>query len=266
MEQTLHSPYAEKIMGDLYNDEKFIIARPKTAEQAFNICETAIESGDINVIIFDSIGSILPEKELEDDFGDRNVALSARLVTTFLRRNGFTLRQNDISFIFINQVRAKIGTYFGGFEMPGGYALKHWSSIIIRLFKGKDIDNAKRGKFAANFKYYFEKNKVGIPYRSGEFPIVFGEGIDYYRDVLMFANNLGVIKSKGPYKVFNSDNIGLGVEKSIITLEENPDLLDKIVEMCYSITKAKKLPNLAIAVNADNGDVDSGKEDNKSET
>lgn len=253
MEQTLHSPYANKIMGEYYDNEKFIIARPKTAEQAFNICETAIGSGELSLIIFDSIGSILPEKELEDDFGDRNVALAARLVTTFLRRNGFLVRQHNISFVFINQVRDKIGSYFGVFEMPGGHALKHWASIVIRLFKGKDIEDSDKNKIASNFKYYFEKNKVGIPYRSGEFPIIFGEGIDYYRDVLNFASMLGVVASRGPYKAFGDDTIGLGIDNSITELKENSDLLDKIEKMCYNVAKAKKLPHLGTTASAENG-------------
>jgi recombination protein RecA len=252
VEQTLDRDLATRIVGNYAEDDNFIVIMPDSAENAFEIAEKAIKSGDFDCIIFDSIGALAPEKELEDSFGDPHVSLVARLLTTFFKRNAFIVRKNDIAFIFLNQVRASIGNFFKEFEMPGGWALKHYSSIMMFLIpltaeKNRIKIKKENGdeKFIGNLvKFSITKNKVGVPYRSGTIPIIWGYGVDPVRDVLDFAGNLGVVQSRGPYKVFQEDTLGLGIEKTLTFLEENPDVLDKIVKECYHVSEVTAKPYL----------------------
>jgi recombination protein RecA len=242
IEQTLDNSLIQSILGDLASNNNFVVAKPKTAEQAFNIAEEAINSNEFSIIIFDSVGALAPEKELEDDFGDSNVALVARLSTQFLRRNAYDVRTNNILFIFLNQVRANIGAYIKTWETPGGYAIKHYSSLTIMLTHAEDILAKKSDKSTAfgNWsKFVIKKNKIGPPHREARFPIIWGVGIDYPRDLLEFSTMLGVVIPKGPYKAFGTELLGLGDVKALARLAEDKELLDKIVKECYNIVGIK---------------------------
>jgi len=254
IEQTLDDALVRAILEEHYSGEKFVVIRPETAEMAFTVAEQAIENGDFAVIIFDSLGAVSPEKELEDDFGDANVALIARLNTSFLRRNAFSIRKKDILFIFINQVRDNIGGWIKSFSTPGGHAVKHYSSMRISLYPGKVIKVGKDGEYlkqndgdkearkvGTNVNFTIVKNKVGVPYREATLPLIWGHGVDYIKDVLDFASMLGVVASRGPYKVFNEETIALGDNKTLEKLREDTALLDKIVEACYNTAGVKPI-------------------------
>lgn len=249
VEQTLEGSLVRAILGDHRTDDNFVIVMPETAEDAFVIAERAIDSGEFRAIIFDSVGALAPTKEVEDEFGDSHYALVARLLTTFFKRNAFKVRTNNIAFIFLNQVRASIGSFIKTFEMPGGYALKHYSSLMILLFKSKKIEQKVEGKkekeeIGHHVKFSVTKNKVGVPGRSSTYPLIWGEGIHYIRDAIDFAGSLGVITGRGPYKVFEDETIGLGIDKTAEALQENQELLDKIVKMCYDVVEIVPKPEI----------------------
>lgn len=246
VEQTLDRDLASRILGKLWKKDNFVIVLPDTAENSFLIAEKAIESREFDVIILDSVGALAPEKEIEDEFGDAHYALIARALTTFFKRNAFKVRKADIAFIFLNQVRAKIGDFFKDFEIPGGWALKHYASINVSLFpytsKDKRIKikrDDKEIQIGNPIRFSIPKNKVGVPHRSSRFPIIWGEGIDPLRDIIMFATSLGVLSSRGPYKAFGDETLGLGEEKTIERLKGDKEVLDKIIKECYNVANVK---------------------------
>ncbi|KKN45710.1 hypothetical protein LCGC14_0680280 [marine sediment metagenome] len=250
VEQTLYDPLVANIVGESAVGVTFITARPETAEQALSMAEESIRSGEFNLIVFDSVGAMAPKKELDDDLGDKNYALAARLVSNFLRRNAFKVRTEECTFIFINQVRDKIGgnSPFKTYEQPGGHALKHYASMVIKLFRGmKILSKDKKIVEGIRIKFFIEKNKVGPPYREFTFPITkWGSGVDSTFDLIEFASMLGVISTRGPYKVFNGETLGLGMVKTKEALEKDKVLLDKIEELCYNTVGVTALPKFEV--------------------
>lgn len=251
VEQTLDGDMANRMLGDLIDGDNWVVILPDTAENAFLISEKAINEGNFDVIILDSVAALSPEKEQEDAFEDAHYALTPRALTKFFRRNAFKVRKADIAFVLLNQVRANIGSFFKDFEIPGGNALKHYASINISLFalssdknRIKIKVNDKDVSIGNPIKFSIPKNKVGIPHRSAKFPIIWGEGIDPIRDIYMFANDLGVIKTRGPYKAYGDDTIGLGENKTVEALEQDGELLDKIKKECYTISAVQPKPYL----------------------
>ena len=241
-ENGLDFSYIESIIGE-FDKDKFILVVPESAEQAFQISEDAISSKDaegnavFNLVVLDSLGAVSPEKEQTDSLTDANVALLPRVLTRFLRRNAFSLKEGNIAFLFLNQVRDKIGSYIAGYETPGGHALKHFAAVRIALTKGQAITQTsdKSKKVGINAKFLIKKNKLSAPFRGHYIPIMFGKGIDYHRDVLEFAKFLGVVKQNGSYFRFGEESLGQGAVKASRYLKENKEILDKIVEMCYNI-------------------------------
>lgn len=239
VENMLDLFYAKHLVGTL-DKEKFIIVQPNTAEDAFTIAETGINSGNFDLIVFDSIGSLAPEKEKEDDFTDANVALVPRLLSKFLRRNAYSIRTKKIAFVFINQVRDTIGSYVSSYSTPGGHALRHYASIIVMLSKIEEI-KAADVPIGIVIKFTVKKNKLAPPYRSFTFPFLFDSGIDTLRDLLKFGETIGHIQKAGPYYKFGDMTLGRGMVESIEFLKASPETLDKILkEMYNTITRYEK--------------------------
>jgi len=240
VENKLTYDYAEAILGE-YKNNNFILLQPNSGEDSFKIAEAGIDSG-FDLIIFDSVAAISPEAELEDEIDKQHVGLAARLVNQFLRKATYKVRTNEVAFIFSNQVRANIGSYYGGYAQPAGYALKHYTTLRIFLSKGKEIKDDDDYAIGNYVNFIIKKNNIGMPYRQAETNVIFGKGVDKARDLLTFATLLGVIKTRGSYYAFNDEVIAQGTEKTIAVLSESKDTLDKIEELCYNIAKVKYPP------------------------
>jgi len=224
----------EGLLGETLPDDKLYIVHPETAEDAFVIAEKGIDSGEFELIIFDSVGALAPKKVKDDDFADANVAIVPRLLTKFLIRNHYSIRMKKIAFLFINQVRDTIGAYVSMYSTPGGHAIKHLASIIIAMSKGQEIKQADE-TIGLNIKFVIKKNKLAAPFRGFTIPIIFGKGIDSLRDFVLFSEMLGALSKKGAYYVFDGTNLGQGVVKSMAYLGEHPDVLEKIRTLTFSI-------------------------------
>lgn len=251
VEQGLDYRYVETLVGE-FDMDKLLIAQPETSEEALGLVEVLIQGdkklkidpGQYKLIIVDSVAALAPEVEKEKELTDHNVALTARTLTAFFRRNVFDLRENDVALLFVNQVRAKIGSYIKGYELPGGHALKHYSSMIIFLSAGQKI---KQGDqiIGMQCKFTIKKNKLSPPFRSFDFPLMFGEGIDYHRDLISFAEEMGILRKRAAYYYYEDTQLGQGIEKSIAYIKEHPEMELEIKEKCLSnLNKTKeKLDN-----------------------
>lgn len=233
-ENMLDYNIVEKILGETLDRNLFTIIHPDSAEDNLSACEIAIDSKKFGLVILDSVGALAPQKEKDDEFTDTNVALVPRLMSKFLRRTAFSIRKNKVALVIINQIRDTIGSYVPMQATPGGHALKHFTSLRIALSKGQDIKVGEE-TVGINVKFVVKKNKMSAPFRSFIIPLFFGIGIDTYRDLVLFSEMLGVLKKRGAYYIFQEENIGQGVTKTITYLKENPKTLDEITKMVYNI-------------------------------
>ena len=154
-------------------------------------------------------------------------------MSAFFRRNSFAIRGNNIALLLVNQVRSNIGFLSGGYSLPSGNALKHYASLVIMVYKGSEMKYGDQ-TVGIDVRFVIKKNKLAPPFRSFHVPIIFGKGIDYYRDVIEFASLLGVLTKRGSYVYFGETLLGQGIVKASKYLKEHKDTLDKVVETCYN--------------------------------
>ncbi len=224
-EHALDVTYAQKI-GVKTDD--LLISQPDTGEQALEIAETLVRSGALDVLVVDSVAALVPKAELEGDMGDAQMGLQARLMSQALRKLTGSISKSKTTVIFINQLRMKIGVFFGNPETTtGGNALKFYSSQRLDIRKMTSIKN---GQDVIGFrtKVKVVKNKMAPPFREAEFDIIFGEGISKEGDVLDLAAENGIIEKSGAWYSYKGDRIGQGRDNSRIFLKENPDIMAQV--------------------------------------
>ncbi|HET6461310.1 MAG TPA: recombinase RecA [Syntrophales bacterium] len=224
-EHALDVAYAKRIG---VNTDDLLISQPDTGEQALEIAETLVRSGALDVLVIDSVAALVPKAELEGEMGDAQMGLQARLMSQALRKLTGSISKSKTTVIFINQIRMKIGVFFGSPETTtGGNALKFYSSMRLDIRKMTSI---KIGQEIVGFrtKVKVVKNKVAPPFRETEFDIIFGEGISREGDILDLAVENGIVEKSGAWYSHKGERIGQGRDNSRIFLKENKELLKQL--------------------------------------
>mgnify|MGYP005945302481 CR=1 FL=1 len=218
-EHALDPTYA-KALG--VNVEDMLISQPDTGEQALEICDALARSGAVDVIVVDSVAALTPKAEIEGEIGDSHMGLAARMMSQAMRKLAGNLKQSNTLLIFINQIRMKIGVMFGNPETTtGGNALKFYASVrldIRRIGAVKEGDNV----VGSETRVKVVKNKIAAPFKQAEFQILYGEGINFYGELVDLGVKEKLIEKAGAWYSYNGDKIGQGKANAITWLKENP--------------------------------------------
>ena len=224
-EHAMDADYAGKLGVDI---DQLLISQPDSGEQALEIAEALVRSNGVDVIVVDSVAALVPRAELDGEMGDSLPGLQARLMSQALRKLTAIVAQSNTCFIFINQIREKIGVMFGNPETTtGGRALKFYSSLrldIRRIGAIKDGDRVVGNRT----KVKVAKNKVAPPFRECEFDIMYGEGISREGDLLDLAVVQRAVEKSGAWFSYKGERLGQGRENAKTALRENPEVLRRI--------------------------------------
>ena len=224
-EHALDPEYAKKLGVDI---DALLVSQPDTGEQALEITDMLIRSGSIDVIVIDSVAALVPRAEIEGEMGDSHVGLQARLMSQALRKLTGALSNTQTTAIFINQLREKIGVFFGSPETTsGGKALKFYASVRLDI---RRIETLKEGTDAVGNRARVKvvKNKLAAPFKQAEFDIMFGEGISREGSLIDFGVEHDIVKKSGAWYTFEGEQLGQGKENSRRYLKENPEVAKTI--------------------------------------
>ena len=224
-EHALDPEYAKKLGVDI---DALLVSQPDTGEQALEIMDMLIRSGALDVIVVDSVAALVPRAEIEGEMGDSHMGLQARLMSQALRKITGALHQSNTTAIFINQLREKIGVFFGTPETTtGGKALKFYASIRLDV---RRIETLKDGQDAVGNRTRVKvvKNKMAPPFKQAEFDIIYGVGISREGSLIDMGVEVGVVKKSGAWYTYEGDQLGQGKENSRNFLIDNPDLANEI--------------------------------------
>jgi recombination protein RecA len=219
-EHAMDAEYAAKLGVDT---DSLLISQPDSGEQALEIAETLVRSNCVDVIVVDSVAALVTRAELDGEMGDAHVGLQARLMSQALRKLTSVIAQTNTCFIFINQLREKIGSmgYGPNETTTGGRALRFYSSLrldIRRIGSVKDGDKVVGNRT----KVKVAKNKVAPPFREVEFDVMYGEGISREGDLLDQAVNRKIVDKSGAWFSYEGERLGQGRENAKHFLRDNP--------------------------------------------
>ncbi|AXH48292.1 RecA-like DNA recombinase [Mycobacterium phage Phaja] len=225
-EHSLDPEYAAALGVDVDN---LVVVQPDTGEQALEIVDLLVKSGEVSIIVVDSVAALVPRAELEGDIGDSHVGLHARLMSQAMRKLTGTIASTNTLTLWVNQLREKIGNvgYGPNETTTGGKALRFYASVrmdVRRIATEKEGDEAVGNRTRVKVV----KNKLAPPHRQAEFSIVYGEGISREVELLDMAVSRGLIKKSGAWFKYGDKNIGQGKPKTVQWLKDNPDVADSI--------------------------------------
>lgn len=227
-EHALDVAYARKIG---VNTDELLISQPDTGEQALEIAETLVRSGALDVLVVDSVAALVPKAELEGEMGDAQMGLQARLMSQALRKLTGSINKSKTTVIFINQLRMKIGVFFGNPETTtGGNALKFYATMRLDIRKTNTI---KQGQDVIGMRTRVKvvKNKLAPPFRETEFDVIFGEGISKQGDLIDLAVDNGMLDKSGAWYSYKGERIGQGRDNVKQFLKDHPDTASGIEAM-----------------------------------
>ncbi|HEY1185599.1 MAG TPA: recombinase RecA [Bryobacteraceae bacterium] len=239
VEHALDPAYAKKLGVDVDN---LLVSQPDWGEQALEITSHLVSSGQIDVLVVDSVAALVPKSELEGEMGDSHMGVQARLMSQALRKLTGAVSKSRTCLIFINQIREKIGVMFGNPETTtGGRALKFYASIrldIRRIAAIKDGDAVVGNRT----KVKVVKNKVASPFREAEFDIIYGEGVSKEGDLLDLGVAQNVVEKSGSWFSYKGERIGQGRETARQFLKDNTDIrlaIDSELRTLLGLVKAE---------------------------
>jgi recombination protein RecA len=250
-EHALDPEYAKALGVDT---DGLLVSQPDTGEQALEIADMLIRSGAIDILVIDSVAALVPRAEIEGEMGDSHVGLQARLMSQALRKITGALSTTNTTAIFINQLREKIGVFFGSPETTtGGKALKFYASVRLDV---RRIETLKDGQDAVGSRTRVKvvKNKVAPPFKQAEFDIMWGAGISREGSLIDLGVEQGIVRKSGAWYTYESDQLGQGKENARSFLRDNPDLADEIekkIKEKLGIGARIDLPAPADSVDAD---------------
>ena len=224
-EHALDPEYAKRLGVDI---DSLLVSQPDTGEQALEIADMLIRSGSIDVVVIDSVAALVPRAEIEGEMGDAHVGLQARLMSQALRKLTGALSSTKTTAIFINQLREKVGVFFGSPETTsGGKALKFYASVRLDI---RRIETLKDGTDAVGNRTRVKvvKNKMAPPFKQAEFDILYGVGISREGSLIDFGVEHDIVKKSGAWYTYDGDQLGQGKENARAFLKENPEIANEI--------------------------------------
>ncbi len=224
-EHALDPEYARRLGVKI---DQLLVSQPDTGEQALEIAESLVRTGNVDVIVIDSVAALTPKDEIEGDMGAQHVGKQARLMSQALRKLTAIVSRTKTIVIFINQIRMQIGVMFGNPETtPGGKALKFYTSVridirkIAQIKKGEDVIGSRtRAKVV--------KNKVAPPFKQAEFDLVYNEGISRESEMLALGEKYKLLTKSGSSYAYGDTKIGRGYDSARVFLKENKTVGDQL--------------------------------------
>jgi len=224
-EHAMDAKYA-KMLG--VNTDELLVSQPDSGEQALEIAEVLVRSGAIDILVVDSVAALVPKAELEGEMGDSLPGLQARLMSQALRKLTAIVSKSNTCFVFINQIREKIGVMFGNPETTtGGRALKFYSSIRVDI---RRIGSIKDGEqiIGNRTRVKIVKNKMAPPFREAEFDILYNQGISYEGDLLDLAVERRLVDKSGAWFSYKGERLGQGRENSKQFIREHAEIVQEL--------------------------------------
>ena len=232
-EHALNTEYCEDIGVDI---DSLYISQPTYGEQGFEAIRALVGTGEIDLIVVDSVAAMIPKAELEGESGEAKIALQARMMSQGMKLITGPASDAKCTIIFINQIRKTIAMYGPTETTTGGKALKFYATQRLEI---KNRGQIKEGDDVIGFKQQIKivKNKVAAPFKVYAEDIIYGKGVDNTKGLIEALVFEGILEKKGSWYRYNGDNIANGAKALRLLFEDQPSLKEELEASLAEIRK-----------------------------
>lgn len=221
--------------------EELGYCQPSYGEQGLEVADRQISTGEYGVVVIDSVAALVPKAEIEGEMGDSKMGLHARLMSQACRKLVGTVAKTNTLLIFINQIRNKIGVIYGSPEVTtGGMALQFYASVRLSVTRSTtDKNSVMNGDIKQGNQTTVKviKNKCAPPFRSAQFNIIYGVGIDKISELADVAVENNTIEKSGSWFSYNGNKMGQGRDTIISILRDNEEMANEILKKIMDTLK-----------------------------
>jgi len=214
---------------------KLVFSQPNSGEQALDLAEMMVRSGNFAVIVIDSVAALTPQVEVEKDFGESVMGIHGKLMSQAMRKLTAPVSKHKVAMMFTNQTRANIGGYGSPEVTTGGNALKFYASLRLRMQLIGQIKNSAGQRTGGKYKMTVVKNKMAVPFKEAEFEIT-QRGIDATGNFIDLLVEKGVIEKSGSFYKLEGVMIAQGKPALIEKINQDPDLKATLSETLHKQT------------------------------
>lgn len=232
-EHALDNDYCEKVGVNL---DELMFAQPDYGEQAFSIARVLIGSGELDLLVFDSVAAMIPQAELEGETGESKMGLHARMMSQGLKQIIGVANSTSTTVIFINQFRESMAMYGAKNKPTGGNSLKFYAKQRLEV-KGKE--KLKVGEDVIGFKQQIKtiKNKIYPPFKVIEYDIIYDKGVDTLTSLIDALVYEGIFEKAGAYYKYEGNSIAQGMKKLRALLEDNEEFVEVLENKLKELRK-----------------------------
>lgn len=218
LEHALDPRYAQKLG---VNMQDLVIAQPSVAEETLEMIKDLAESGKVDLIIVDSVASMVPRVETDQEFEKSTIGLVARLLSKALKQIISIAYKNKCTIIFLNQTRANVGVMYGpATTTTGGNALKFYASQRIEVKRKGKVEDENKDIVGNEVLLKVVKNKIAPPFGEGLTVLTYNHGINQVAELQVLGEELGVIAKEGRTFFYNGDTSNLDLSQGNAELVE----------------------------------------------
>ena len=249
VENTFDTDWAEKL-GVNTDELIMFIPQNQSAETILSVLLDFIDTGEVGLVVLDSIGVLLSESEFTEDLDKSQYGGISKVLSKFVKKATLATARNHCLLLCINQCRDNLGSMYGGLTTPGGHAFKFMCTMRLMFQHGKFIDE-KGNEVSGNTENPFgniinvkiEKTKCCAPdRRMGHYTLRYDTGIDAISDFVDIGLLYGLIQQGGAWfsiidpetgELLNFKDKDLkfqGKPKLVAAFKEDPELLEFIKE------------------------------------
>lgn len=207
------------------NLDSLLVVQEQEGDNLWNMLIKLIEGG-ADLIVVDSIASIVPTYEAENDMEKQTVGLHARMMSKGLRKITGLLRENNCTVLFLNQIREKIGSYGNPEITTGGRALGFYASVRIQVRRGEFYVENKE-KVGQEIRFKIQKSKTSMPFREGYLKYYYETGFDKIDEMVSMLIVNEYVTRKGSYYYLNGEEEGYRGRQALEKAIREDDSLQK---------------------------------------
>lgn len=205
-ENSIDKKYSEALGVNL-EDLLIVQLDPSAGEGAYNKMERLVRTGEIGLVIIDSYNSLQPKKIVDGEVGDSTMGIHARMLGSVVMKANALATEFGTTFIFLGQLREKIGVMYGSPETTqGGNALKFYAHVRMQVVRSTTKDNSVMDgdvKLGNKVTVKVIKNKLAPPFTEAVFDVLYGVGIDQIGELIRIAKDIELIKVRAGVVTYN---------------------------------------------------------------